>query len=200
MFRASISSTESLLWTAGVCGREPGPDIEPGPLPSLDPRLRSLNVDEIVGRDEGLGDVTCWSKAVGSLPSACSWTRYVLSPRLMFNRDNRSERLLSDRAVSPLAGATGTGEMDLSSSSLSVEFSMKETFWGAMSSAAGAGSAWWMRRGGSGGGTSCDSCSLDPCLENCLGGASGAGSSVKGGLPGEGDSWRRKGVPRAGGI
>lgn len=119
----------------------------------------------------------------------------------MFNRDNRSERLLSDRAVSPLAGAAGTGEMDLSSSSLSVEFSMKETFCGAMSSAAGAGSAWWMRRGGSGGGaTSCDSCSLDPCLENCLGGASGAGGSVKGGLPGEGDSWRRKGVPRTGGI
>merc|ERR1719295_245827 len=60
-----------------------------------------------------------------------------------------------------------------------------------MSSAAGAGSAWWMRRGGSGGGTSCDSCSLDQCLENCRGGAwgaSGAGSSVKGGLPGEGDS------------
>merc|ERR1719370_2587875 len=50
-----------------------------------------------------------------------------------------------------------------------------------MSSAAGAGSAWWMRRGGSGGGTSCDSCSLDPCLENCLGGASGAGSSARGG-------------------
>ena len=119
----------------------------------------------------------------------------------MFNRDNRSERLLSDRAVSPLAGTTGTGEMDLSSSSLSVEFSMKETFWGAMSSAAGAGKAWCMRRGGSvGGGTSCESCSRDPCLENCLGGASRAAGSVKGGLPGEGDSWSRKGVARAGGI
>ena len=74
---------------------DPGPDMDPGPLPSLDSLLLSLNVEEIVGRLEGLLEEELSSKVVGSLPSACSWILYVLSPRLMFSFFNRSERLLS---------------------------------------------------------------------------------------------------------
>jgi len=94
----------------------------------------------------------------------------------MFSRFSRSDRLLSDRLSLKLPFGAGTGEIDLSSlsSSLSVEFSMKETFCGAISSAAGAGtdvcsrlgvvSADWLSTGGA------PSCSRDDCLEYpCLG-------------------------------
>ena len=52
---------------------DPGPDMDPGPLPSLDSLLLSLNVEEMVGLLEGLLEEELSSKVVGSLPSACSW-------------------------------------------------------------------------------------------------------------------------------
>ena len=72
LLRVLISSSVSLVWTAGWV-IEPGPERDPGPLLSPDSLRLSLKVEEMVGLLEGLlvrEEGLSLSRVVGSLPSA----------------------------------------------------------------------------------------------------------------------------------